>query len=209
AGRGAYANTHRRDKPSGERKEVLKAMDDARAKKEAYDKAREYFLRRDRDAVQSGKLGVDLSLQTAGLRGQTRLEQTALRQVRGRPLMEIGGVWIDEAFTAQTPALVVKAQSDAYFKLLEKRPELKDVFRLGNHLVWLPPSGTALFTDLTEGKKKLEDKEIAKLFTAKKCPTAPRPGALGRGEPGPAPARPARGFFLPPSVRPGRPPPAA
>ena len=33
----------------------------------------------------------------------------------------------------------VKAQSDAYFRILEKQPEMKDVFRLGNHLVWISP----------------------------------------------------------------------
>ena len=56
--------------------------------------------------------------------------------------MEVGGVWVDDGFTPKTKAVVIKAQSNAYFRILQKRPEVKDVFRLGNHLVWVTPSGT-------------------------------------------------------------------
>ena len=43
-------------------------------------------------------------------------------------------------------------------------PEVKEVFRLGNHLVWVAPSGAALVIDTTDGKDKLSDAEIDKLF---------------------------------------------
>jgi Ca-activated chloride channel family protein len=82
--------------------------------------------------------------------------------------MEIRGVWIDEGFDAKMSSLVIKAQSDAYFKWLERQPKLKEVFKLGNHLVWIAPSGTALVIDTGNGKDKLSDEEIAKLFVAKK-----------------------------------------
>jgi Ca-activated chloride channel family protein len=58
----------------------------------------------------------------------------------------------------------VKAQSDAYFALLAKHPDLKDVFLLGNHTVWIAPSGTALIIDAGSGQEKLDDKEIEALF---------------------------------------------
>ena len=45
---------------------------------------------------------------------------------------------------------------------------MKDVYRLGNHLVWMAPNGTALVIDTTEGKTKLDDKEINSLFVAQK-----------------------------------------
>jgi Ca-activated chloride channel family protein len=118
--------------------------------------------------VQAGKLGVDLSVQMQNLRNQTRLDQTALCQVNGRNCLEIGGVWIDEGFDAKMPTLTVKAQSDAYFKLLQKQPKMKEVFRLGNYLVWVTPNGTALVIDTTQGKETLGDEEIDKLFVAKK-----------------------------------------
>ena len=63
---------------------------------------------------------------------------------------------------------MVKAQSDAYFRILELQPQMKDVYRLGNHLVWVAPNGTALVIDTSEGKEKLDDTEIHKLFVAKK-----------------------------------------
>ena len=63
--------------------------------------------------------------------------------------------------------LVVKAQSDAYFKILEKNPKMKDVYRLGNHLVFVCPNKTALVIDTTDGKETLKDDEIEALFTAK------------------------------------------
>jgi Ca-activated chloride channel family protein len=153
-------------KADGEGREG-KALAQARDKKEAYDRARQLLSERAMDAVQAGRLGVDLSVQTQQLRRQARLEQTAVRNVFGRNCLEIGGVWIDEDFDPKMTSLVVKAQSDAYFKLLEHRPKLRDVFKLGNHLVWVAPSGTALVIDTSTGKDKLSDDEIAKLFAAK------------------------------------------
>ena len=59
--------------------------------------------------------------------------------------------------TASTPKMdivTVKAMSDAYFRILELQPQMKEVFRLGNHLVWVTPSGTALVIDVNDGKEK-------------------------------------------------------
>jgi Ca-activated chloride channel family protein len=66
------------------------------------------------------------------------------------------------------PILVVKDPSEANFRILELQPRMKDVYRLGNHLVWVTPSGTALIIDTSEGKDKLSDVEINQLFVAKK-----------------------------------------
>jgi Ca-activated chloride channel family protein len=147
------------------------ASREALDKKDAYEKARELLARRDKDGkdgVTTGKLGVDLSLQVNNLRNLTNMERSAIRNVAGRNCLEVGGVWIDEGFTAKTKAVVVKAHSDAYFKLLEKQPHLKKVFGLGNHLVWVAPSGTALVIDASHGKDKITDAEITELFAAKK-----------------------------------------
>ena len=77
--------------------------------------------------------------------------------MQGRNCVELGGVWIDEGYDAKTKSVTVKAQSDAYFKILDKHPEIRDVFRLGNHLVWISPSGTALIVDANSGKEELDD----------------------------------------------------
>jgi Ca-activated chloride channel family protein len=110
------------------------------------------------------KQGVDLSCYYSNLKCQTRVAQTAYRGVAGRNCMEIGGVWIDEGYDAKKPTVTVKAQSDAYFRILEKRPEVKEVLQLGNHLVWVTPSGANLVIDTNEGKDQLADAEIDKLF---------------------------------------------
>ena len=167
--RGAYAD---RELEKADDKLSSNGADDGRKeakdKKLAYDQARDYLRRKDQEAVQAGKLGVDLSLQTANLRNQSRLDPTALKNVYGRNCMEIGGVWIDEGFDAKMPTLTIKAQSDAYFKLLQLHPKIKDVLTLGNHLVWVAPNGTALIIDAGTGKETLSDADIDALFVAKK-----------------------------------------
>ena len=120
-----------------------------------------------KDGYQTGQLGVDLSCAANTLRNQDRVSLTANRQVYGRNCLEIGGVWIDDAYKADTKSITVKAQSDAYFRILELHPTIKDVYRLGNHVVWISPSGTALVIDLNDGKEKLEDAEIEALFVKK------------------------------------------
>jgi len=146
-----------------------KSLKDAQEKRQAYYQAWQALQRRDRDAVQKEKLGVELSCQMNNLRNQTRLEQTAQKRVaNNRNCVEVGGVWIDDGYNAKVPTLVVKAMSDAYFRILERHPEVKEVFRLGNHLVWITPSGTALVIDTSEGKEKLSDEEIEKLFVIAK-----------------------------------------
>lgn len=121
-----------------------------------------------KDGYQTGRLGVDLAQNSNQLRNQDKVCLTANRAANGRQVLEIGGVWIDDGFKADTPTVVVKAQSAAYFRILEKHPAMKDVYRLGNHLVWVAPSGTALVIDQNDGKEELADTEIDKLFTPKK-----------------------------------------
>ena len=47
----------------------------------------------------------------------------------------IDGAWIDEGFVKETPSLTIKAMSAAYFRMLERHRELKEVFQLGNRVV--------------------------------------------------------------------------
>jgi Ca-activated chloride channel homolog len=112
-------------------------------------------------------LGVDLAECSNALRNQDRLALTANRLANGRNCLELGGVWIDDAYKAETKSVTVKSQSDAYFLILEKHPEMKEVFRLGNFVVWITPSGTALVIDQNNGKEKMEEAEIAALFAKK------------------------------------------
>ena len=44
---------------------------------------------------------------------------------------------------------------------------MKDVFRLGNNVVWLTPSGTALVVDPNNGQEQMGAAAIAALFVKK------------------------------------------
>ncbi len=169
--RGAFEDQKLQNIPAdgkGADKDQVRALAEAKEKKEAYDKAKEMLFRNNQNGVQAGKLGVDLSIQNNNLRNQCRLEQSAVRKAAGRNCLEIGGVWIDEGFDSKMTTVTVKAQSDAYFALLARHPEVKEVFKLGNHLVWVTPSGTALVIDTNDGKEKLTDAEIEAMFVARK-----------------------------------------
>ncbi len=137
-------------------------------KKAAYDQAHSALVKKQQQAVQTGSLGVDLSIHSNKLRNAQRLALSPLRLVAGRTCLEIGGAWIDQGYDAKMPTVVVKAMSDAYFDLLTSHPELRDVFLLGNYVVWITPNNTALVIDLGEGKEKLSADEIEGLFAAKK-----------------------------------------
>jgi Ca-activated chloride channel family protein len=159
------------DKLKDEKDLTLRAKLTEEAKKVA-DSQRTWELANDRlkggkAGYQTGRLGVDLAECSNALRCQDRLSLTANRLANGRNCLELGGVWIDDAYKAETKSVTVKAQSDAYFQILEKHPEMKEVFRLGNFVVWICPSGTALVIDQNTGKEKMDDAEIAALFAKK------------------------------------------
>lgn len=170
ANRDRYETERLKDAKGGEKGDAdgAKVLGEARLKKEAYDKAAQAMRERKQNEVQAGRLGVDLSVQMNNLRNQQRLEYTAQRNVNGRNCVELGGVWIDEGFDPKMPTVVVKAQSDAYFRILQRHAAVKNVFRLGNHVVWVAPNGTALVIDTNDGKEKLSDDEIDRLFVARK-----------------------------------------
>lgn len=151
------------EKDAAKRAVLARELQTYRDKKQTQDDANRAF-KGGRAGYQTGKLGVDLAENSCALRNQDRLTLTANRRVNGRQVLEVGGVWIDDGFKADMKTLVVKAQSDAYFQILEKHAGMKDVYRLGNHVVWVAPSGTALVLDLNDGKETLTTAEIDALF---------------------------------------------
>jgi Ca-activated chloride channel family protein len=122
----------------------------------------------DRDGYQSGRVGVELSLQLKQLREQNQLDAAAMKRVGGRSLRDIGGAWVDDGLAEKTKLVEVQAMSAAYFRILEKHPEMAEVFQLGKRVVWVTPSGVALVIDVGHGKEKLDDKDIEALFVALK-----------------------------------------
>jgi Ca-activated chloride channel family protein len=138
----------------------------ARDRWDANNQANAALKKGDKGRVQTGKLGVDLSCESNNLRHQTQLTQSAVCRLGARNALEVGGVWIDEAFDPKMKTITVKAGSKVYFRILELHPQVRDVYKLGNHLVWVTPSNTALVIDASNGVAHLSDTAIAELFTA-------------------------------------------
>ena len=145
---------------------------DKKAAKEAFDqqsalqKAQAAFNTRNLYDVQQGKLGVDFAVRNNELRFQNQQTRVASRFVQNRNVVEVGGVWIDDAFNPKLETVTIKAQSEAYFRILERHPAVKDVYALGNYLIWVTPSGKALIVDQNHGVETLEDAAIDRMFVA-------------------------------------------
>jgi Ca-activated chloride channel family protein len=116
----------------------------------------------------SGKLGVDLSVRLSEMRNQSQLGRAKVRQAAGRTCVNLRGVWVDDSFDPKLTVVKVKAQGAAYFRMLERQPQMREVFRLGNRIVWVTPSRTVLVIAPTDGKDTMTDDEIDALFVAKK-----------------------------------------
>jgi Ca-activated chloride channel family protein len=118
--------------------------------------------------IQTGKLGVDVALVLNEMRNQNQVGQKLVRQAAGRTCCNINGVWADQGFDAKMTQVTIKAMSTAYFRILERHPEMKAVFQLGTQIVWVTPNGSALVIDATKGAETMSDSEIDALFVAKK-----------------------------------------
>jgi Ca-activated chloride channel family protein len=130
------------------------------------DRAKESFqFSMGKKSAQEGKLGVDLSSRLNDLKQQQQQQsRQAQKMANRRNCIEINGVWIDDQYKKETPTFAIKSMSNAYFKLLEKQPAMKEVLSLSQSVVWIAPSGTALVFDPSAGKEELTDEEIDKLF---------------------------------------------
>ncbi len=116
---------------------------------------------------QAGKEGVDFAVQLDALRNENRLAEAASRRAAGRTCLLVNGVWVDEDYKTGMKTVTVKALSEAYFRMLERHPELKEVFQLGRFLVWITPNGTALVVNPAQGEEKMSDERIDALFATK------------------------------------------
>ncbi len=162
--RPAGPNATAAEKKSAE--EAAKSVAAAIDQQQTFDKVRDEIRRRNLQGIQEGGLGVDLAVQMNQLRNQERISRTANRNVQSRNLLELGGVWIDDAFDAKMPGVTVKAMSAAYFRILERHPKMREVFQLGNWVIWVTPSGSALIIDQGAGQEEMTDEAIDRLFTA-------------------------------------------
>lgn len=145
---------------------AARAVDELKDRYHLQIQAAQEFRRGTYANTQQGTLGVNFSVGNAQLRNQAQVTQTATRWLGTRNALEVGGIWIDEAFSAEQKTVPVKAQSEAYFRILERHPETRNVFRIANHLVWVTPSRQALVIDPENGADTMSDADIDALFAA-------------------------------------------
>ena len=85
----------------------------------------------------------------------------ATRQAGGHMMTLHDGVWTDAGYHQSMPLVVIKPYSAAYFSVLERLPELRPVFTLGDRLI---VAGRGQAIELSErGASELSAAELAKL----------------------------------------------
>lgn len=73
------------------------------------------------------------------------------------------GMWVDERFEAGNAVTAVKFGSAAYFRLIEKHPELIDALKVAATLLYVTAPGKALVVG-PSGEERVTDQQIAELF---------------------------------------------
>jgi len=118
----------------------------------------------------SGEDAVKLAKDIAALkRGESaedgrksRESLSLVKRIDERSFYWYAGFWVDGEFTDKLPQVHVKYLSDGYFKVLEKRPELKDAFALGERLIIVSGKAALIIDD--EGKEDVTAAELNSLL---------------------------------------------
>ncbi len=88
-------------------------------------------------------------------------EDANVRHVGNVTFVLLDSVWTDVRYKRVGPVVRVKPFSDAYFKLLELQPDLRDAFTVGERAII---SGRSMAIELTPiGEERLSDKDLAML----------------------------------------------
>jgi len=152
-------------------KEVTKAADSLAVGKEGakYDRGYGFAVEGLAEDFKSidGDMGVLMS-KAVGRMKEAKVEghdeaAFPLKNINKRNFYRIRGVWVDSEFTEKMQAINVQFGSDAYFKLLELKPELKDILTLGERLV-VTVDGKAIFI-AEDVKEPISSDDLEKAFT--------------------------------------------
>ncbi len=88
-------------------------------------------------AVPTGPTGVWAAQATKTLAEAETLQQTDyVREIGGRVFLFMEGVWQESTYETGTPTVDIVYLSEAYFKLLEKFPEIGPILALGENVIF-------------------------------------------------------------------------
>jgi len=88
-------------------------------------------------------------------------DEARVRRLGNTTFLLRDGVWADAKFKRESPILRVKPFSDAYFKLIETMPELREAFSFSERLI---VSGKSMAIELTaQGREQLTESDLRQL----------------------------------------------
>jgi len=88
-------------------------------------------------------------------------DEARVRRLGNRTMVLRENVWTDASFRKDAPVLRVKAFSDAYFRLIDAMPELREAFAFSERLII---AGRSMAIELTpDGKEQLSDRDLSLL----------------------------------------------
>lgn len=107
-------------------------------------------------AAQRGVTNMAMADSASGVR-----QDANVRHIGNLTFVLRDSVWTDVRYTKSRPVLHVKPFSDAYFRLLELQPDLRDAFTIGERAII---AGRSMAIELTPaGEDRLADKDLAML----------------------------------------------
>jgi len=139
-----------------------------RAREAAEKESAENFAKRFKD--KDGKAGVDVAERLRRLKQAEQAGDPSLAEFRkaaGTRFFLYNDMWVDEKFDATADMTTVKFGSEAYFKLIEKAPQLIEALKLGTKIVITTSEGNVVAI-CGAGAEKLSDAQIDAVFVAKK-----------------------------------------
>ncbi|MBI3855926.1 MAG: hypothetical protein HY293_09585, partial [Planctomycetes bacterium] len=89
------------------------------------------------------------------------------RKAAGTRFFLYNDMWVDEKFQADADMTLVKFGSEAFFKLIEKAPQLLEAFKLGTRVVVTTAEGNVVAVCGT-GNETMSEAQLKQVFTAKK-----------------------------------------
>jgi Ca-activated chloride channel family protein len=113
-----------------------------------------------------GKSGVDAASYIRRLKEAERPDEGKMglsKKASGVRFFEYRSIWVDERFDGGCEVTRVKFGSDAYFKILDRRPELVEMFKIGTSVLIVTAKGKALLIG-SEGEASLADSQVDALF---------------------------------------------
>jgi Ca-activated chloride channel family protein len=117
-----------------------------------------------------GKAGVDVSGYLRGLKEAGKADDRAgaapFRKAAGTRFFLYRGMWVDERFEAADATTVVKFGSEAYFRLIEARPEIVEALKIADEILFVTAKGKALVVT-AEGAERLTDAQVEEFFRSK------------------------------------------